>query len=99
MHAENADLLKPILLCGKGLVSAQFSLGEFLGFGIEFLSQNTDAGWEASGFVFSPMLSQIQNRVLKAGFLHARYVCPNHKTGVLVHMGFCMINSKVVSIA
>lgn len=52
MPAENADLLKPALLCGNGLVSTAFSLGEFLAFGIEFLSQNRDAGLEPSGLGF-----------------------------------------------
>ena len=97
MPAENADLLKPVLLCGKGLVSTQFSLGEFLAFGIEFLSQNRDAGYEPNGLGFSPMLSQIQNRVLKAGFLHARNACPNHRTAVVEHMASCMKDSKVDS--
>lgn len=35
LPAEDADLLKPLLLCGKGLVSPQF-----LAYRIEFLSQN-----------------------------------------------------------
>lgn len=52
LPAENADLLKPALLCGKGLVSAAFSSGEFLAFGIEFLSQNRDAGLEPSRLGF-----------------------------------------------
>lgn len=52
---KNADLLKPVLLCGKELVSTRFSLGEFLGFGTEFFSQNRDTGQTSGRLGFSPM--------------------------------------------
>lgn len=82
---------------GKGLDSTQFSLVDFLVFGLEFLSQNRDASSEPSGLGFSPMQSQIQNRILKAGLLHARNACPNHRTDALEHVGFCMKACKVDS--
>lgn len=43
------------------------------------------------------MLSQIQNRVLKAGFLRARSAGPNRSTAVLEHKGLCMKHSKLDS--
>lgn len=43
------------------------------------------------------MLSQIQNSLLKAGFLHARNACPNRRTALLEHVGFCMKDCKVDS--
>lgn len=92
LPAEDADLLKPLLLCGKGLVFTRFSLGEFLANRIEFLSQNRQ---ELSGLGFSPLLSQIQNRILKAGFLHARNTNLNHRTAALEHMCLCMKDSEV----
>lgn len=101
---KNADLLKPALLCGKGLVSTLFSLGEFLGFGIEFLSQNRDAGQVSGRLGFSPMYANPKQSPEKCeeqnpGSSHARYACPNHKAGVPVHECFCVRSSKVDFIA